>query len=228
MDRASCSDIALHNYAQAPRNDTESGVRQDGRSCGTKVFKWIVSHPFLAAVATIGLLGAASAGIYGLTLLGAAAPVAKALSSRNVTTETMATNISTTEAPTTEAPTTEAPTTEAPITEAPTTEALTTKAPIFRSEDEKLLNSRCKAPCAFNAKSAECTGNPRVNPSCCLGSLNSSYWMSQPNGQPVNCTTKSQACTNQSPSLSGEKGFFHSMKDFCQQNGWGKAIYRIP
>ncbi len=223
MDRASCSNIEFHNYAQAPQNDTESGVKQDGRNCGTRAFKWIVSHPFLAAAATIGLLGAASAGIYGLTLLGAAAPVATALSSRNVTTETLATNISTTNISTTNISTTNISTTKAP-----TTEALTTKAPIFRSEDEKFLNSRCKAPCAFNAKSAECTGNPQVNPACCLGSLNSSYWMSRPNGEPVNCRTKSQACTNKSFLLSGGNSVFHSMKDFCQSKGWGKAIYRIP
>ncbi|WP_422488815.1 hypothetical protein [Endozoicomonas sp. ALE010] len=232
MDRASFSNIEFHNYAQAPPNDTESGVKQDGRNCGTRAFKWIVSHPFLAAAATIGLLGAASAGIYGLTLLGAAAPVATALSSRNVTTETLATNISTTNISTTnisttKAPTTEALTTEALTTKAPTTEALTTKAPTFRSEGEKFLNE-CKAICTFNAKSAECTGNPQVNPACCLGSLNSSYWMSRPNGEPVNCRTKSQACTNKSFLLSGGNSVFHSMKDFCQSKGWGKAIYRIP
>ncbi|WP_422466987.1 hypothetical protein, partial [Endozoicomonas sp. ALC013] len=116
MDRAgSC--IELRSYRQAPQNNSESVVRQDDRSCGTRAFKWIVRHPFLTAVATVGLLGAVSAGIYGLTLLGAAAPVATALSARNVTAKDLATNTSTTKTPTTEAPTTEASTTEAPTTE---------------------------------------------------------------------------------------------------------------
>ncbi|WP_163369466.1 hypothetical protein [Endozoicomonas acroporae] len=84
MNQAAFSNIELRSYVKAPQSDAESGVRQDDRSCGTRAFKWIVRHPFLTAVATIGLLGAASAGIYGLTLLAASAPAATALSARKV------------------------------------------------------------------------------------------------------------------------------------------------
>ncbi|MGI2030357.1 hypothetical protein [Endozoicomonas acroporae] len=84
MNQAAFSNIELRSYVKAPQSDAESGVRQDDRSCGTRAVKWIVRHPFLTAVATIGLLGAASAGIYGLTLLAAAAPAATALSARNI------------------------------------------------------------------------------------------------------------------------------------------------
>ncbi|WP_422469021.1 hypothetical protein, partial [Endozoicomonas sp. ALC013] len=86
MNQAAFSNIELRSFVKAPQSDAESGVRQDNRrSCGTRAFKWIVGHPFLATAGAIGLVGAASGGIYGLTLLGAAAPVATALSGRNVT-----------------------------------------------------------------------------------------------------------------------------------------------
>ncbi|WP_422488812.1 hypothetical protein [Endozoicomonas sp. ALE010] len=239
MDRAgSC--IELRSYRQAPQNNSESVVRQDDRSCGTRAFKWIVRHPFLTAVATVGLLGAVSAGIYGLTLLGAAAPVATALSARNVTAKDLATNTSTTKTPTTEASTTEASTTEASTTEAPTTGA-----PIFGSEDEKDLNSLCKAPnCTFYAKSAECTENRRVRPICCY--TFNPYWASWNNGETVDwnyptvthlkCASSSSQCTNNSSLAIGAErvykngsGFtYNSVDELCQSKGWGKAIYRIP
>ncbi len=243
MDRAgSC--IELRSYRQAPQNNSESVVRQDDRSCGTRAFKWIVRHPFLTAVATIGLLGAASAGIYGLTLLGAAAPVATALSARNVTAKDPATNTSTTKTPTTEASTTEAPTSEASTSEAPTTEASTTEAPIFGSEDEKDLNSLCKAPnCAFKAVSAECTKNFHVRPICC--NKFNPHWLSWANGRTgdwskpdvtyLKCASSSECTNNSSLFISADRvgkdssGFRYDTVDkLCQSEGWGKAIYRIP
>ncbi|MGO0307301.1 hypothetical protein ACTL6P_11950 [Endozoicomonas acroporae] len=226
MDPASCSNFELHNYAQAPQNDTESGVRQDDRSCGTRAFKWIVRHPFLTAVATIGLLGAASAGIYGLTLLGAAAPVATALSSRNVTAKALATNASTTEAPTTEASTTEAPTTEAPT--------------FFRSYDEEKLNALCRRhDCTYYAINATCSENHRIKTICC--DAPTPYWKSGFRGRdyiisngkitPLSCDNgKSELCTNHSPMFYSYTNILHRLDStdrYCQHGGWGNAIYRI-
>ena len=155
MNASSSSNIELHSYVKAPQSDAESGVRQDNRSCGTKVVKWILTHPFLSAFAALGVVGAASGGIYGLTLLSTAAPLATALSGRNValsdtvasnvtvlpgrnvTTNTTTTGATTTESTTTKAPTTEAPTTKAPTTKAPTTKAPTTKAPTTKAPTTK-------------------------------------------------------------------------------------------
>ena len=167
MNASSSSNIELHSYVKAPQSDAESGVRQDNRSCGTKVVKWILTHPFLSAFAALGVVGAASGGIYGLTLLSTAAPLATALSGRNValsdtvasnvtvlpgrnvTTNTTTTGATTTEATTTEATTTEATTTEATTTKAPTTKAPTTKAPTTKAPTTKATTTEAtttKAP----------------------------------------------------------------------------------
>uniref|UniRef100_UPI0021473E4B hypothetical protein n=1 Tax=Endozoicomonas sp. SESOKO1 TaxID=2828742 RepID=UPI0021473E4B len=138
MDRAGYSNlIELKNYGQASQSDAELGMSQDERSCGTRAFKWVVRHPYLATAAAIGLVGVASGGIYGLTLLGAAAPVTTALSGRSVTLSgagipdvtTLSGRNITINSNTTATTTTKAPTVEATTTKAPTTEATTTKAP---------------------------------------------------------------------------------------------------
>ncbi|WP_257263724.1 hypothetical protein, partial [Endozoicomonas sp. ONNA2] len=74
----------LQKFVQTQQGDAESGVRRDDRSCGTKVFKWILNHPFQTTIAAIGVLGGLGASCYGLALL-VAAPAATALSARNVT-----------------------------------------------------------------------------------------------------------------------------------------------
>ncbi|WP_422445138.1 MULTISPECIES: hypothetical protein [unclassified Endozoicomonas] len=241
MDPASCSNFELHNYAQAPQNDTESGVRQDDRSCGTRAFKWIVRHPFLTATAIIGVVGVASAGIYGLTLLGAAAPVASALSSRNVTAKALATNASTTQASTTQASTTQTSTTQASTTQASTTQTSTTQAPsFFRSYDEEKLNALCRRhDCTYYAINATCSENHRIKTICCdaptpywkTGFLGRDYIVSNGKITPLSCDNgKSELCTNHSPLFYSYNNILNRLDStdrYCQHLGSGNAIYRI-
>ncbi len=224
MDRAGYSNlIELKNYGQVPQSDAESGASQDKRSFGTRAIKWVANHPFLAAATAIGLLGATSGGIYALTLLGAAAPVATALSARNVTlpgavvpdVTALSGQNKTYNTTTTKVPTTRLTSTEEPTTEEPT----------------------CTAVCVT------CTGNDKVNPLCCnellpLRRVRVATWKSNPDGvvpadRSITCYQNSSQCTNKSglltiPSDKYSFGVYHnSMDAFCQDKKWGSANYTV-
>ncbi|MGO0307303.1 hypothetical protein ACTL6P_11960 [Endozoicomonas acroporae] len=224
MDRAGYSNlIELKNYGQVPQSDAESGVSQDKRSYGTRAIKWVANHPFLAAATAIGLLGATSGGIYALTLLGAAAPVATALSARNVTlpgavvpdVTALSGQNKTYNTTTTKVPTTRLTSTEEPTTEEPT----------------------CTAVCVT------CTGNDKVNPLCCnelhpLRRVRVATWKSNPDGvvpadRSITCYQNSSQCTNKSGliTLPNDKDslvvYHNSMDAFCQDKKWGSASYTV-